>query len=967
MRNLNLRGACVAATFLYATLSAQTSDSLKSTTIDEVVVTAYGVKKERKALGYVYQDVSGATLSQAKEPNVTNALVGKVTGLQLIKSTGGPAASSKIVLRGFNSLAGDNQPLIVVDGVPMENFVGSKQNDFWNPGMDMGNGLSDINPEDIENIVVLKGGAASALYGARAGNGIIMITTKSGKGNRKGAGIVYSSTVSFSDMMASPDVQRSFSQGVSGLYGADSGVSWGAAITGQTVQNYKQEDEILKSHDNLSSFFKTGVTDTHTVSFQNNLGNDNNLYTSLSYLSDKNMIPETGYKRFNGTARFSSKFGENKRWFSDIKVQYINSDAKNRPVGGQNVGNYYSTLLTLPTTVNINNFRSGMDVLGAKQYWYVPNGDNPYWNVYNRLNEDSRNRFLLNANLKYSFTDWLNLDMRAGSDMYFTKYQQRVYTGGNLRNYYYTGQDRFFENNYIASLNARKDDLIGKWGGAVSVYGQIMTRDFYSNSVGLTLDIPNYFVASNNAGQHDVTDTFSEKQINSLFATAEINYDGYWFINGTIRNDWSSTMSKKNRSYLYPSISTSLVITDMLRKLGDQTFDSSFLTFAKIRASYATTGNDLDPYNLYNQYSIGHDPNGNLIANSRDVLYDDNVQNELLKTFEVGANFKFLRRIELDVNYYNTRATNQLINLPMNPLSGYKFKKINAGEIQNKGIEVIVNADFFKSDAFSWNSRINFSKNINNIVSLHPDASRITLGGYDTVGIYAYEGQRYGTIMGTTYQRVTNKDSQHFGKILLGADGLPMANTTPEILGDQTPRALVGFTNSFQYKNFSLSVQIDGRFGGKFFSGTQRALLASGLDPDTVIDGKRDNIVVDGVVANGSDYVANTVAVSPEVSWTAVTGRGGNLGINEAFVHDATNIRLRNVSLSYNFPKSLLPNSVLQSVRVSASVNNAFMIYSKLKGIDPEATYAVGTNAVGFENLSFPSSRSYVFNLTLGF
>ncbi|AQX12337.1 SusC/RagA family TonB-linked outer membrane protein [Elizabethkingia meningoseptica] len=947
----------------------QKKDSLKTSSIDEVVVTAYGIKKEKKALGYVYQDIKGSDVVEAREVNVTDAMVGKVSGLQLVKSSTGPSGSSKIILRGFNSLTNDNQPLIVVDGVPMSNFAGSKNNDFWNAEPDMGNGLSDLNSEDIENITVLKGGAASALYGSRAGNGVIMITTKKGKRN-KGAGITYSNTLSIETMFVYPQVQRDFSQGTDGKYVADSGLSWGEKITGQTVKNWEGKDETLRSYDNLNAFFKPGMTETNSITFQQAVGDNTSIYSSLSYLNSSAMIPNSKYNRLNFMSRVSTKFGENKKWSSDFKIQYMNTVGENRPTGGHDSG-YYGGVLGLPTTIDLGSFKEGMDVLGAKARWYVPNtGANPYWSVYNQLNKDARNRFMINASLKYEFTDWMNAEVKVGSDFYNTKTEGKTYSGGPRDNFYSTGQDRFMENNYIASLNFKKDNLVGKWSGAFSVFGQIMTSNFNSNRMSGKLDVPDYFSVKNflayNADR--VNEDISKKQINSVFATIDIDYDGFWFVNATARNDWSSTMIRSNMSYFYPSVSTSLVITDMFKKLWDNaTPFGKVITFAKIRGSYAVTGNSLDSRQLYNSYRIGHDPLGNINASPiSKTLYNSNVVSELLKTYEFGANFRFFNRVDLDVNYYNTHATRQLIDLPLNALSGYTSKKINAGDIQNKGIEVTLSADILRKQDFKWNMNVNFSKNTNKIIDIAEGVTAYPLIGFDNLAVTANPGQRYGVLFGTRYKRVQDINSPFYGKKILDANGLPLADEGQYVLGDQTPRALLGFTNRFSYKNLTLSFQIDGRFGGQFYSGTMNSLKANGLAQETVVNGARDKFVVDGVVADGTGYKQNTTAVTPQNYWFGISTKG-NLGINEENIYDATNVRLRNVQLTYSLPKSLFKDLPLQSAKVSFSVNNVWMIYSKVKGVDPEASYALSSNATGFEYLSFPTTRSYVFNLTLGF
>lgn len=590
--------------------------------------------------------------------------------------------------------------------------------------------------------------------------------------------------------------------------------------------------------------------------------------------------------------------------------------------------------------------------------------------IYNQLNKDARNRFMINASLKYEFTDWMNAEVKVGSDFYNTKTEGKTYSGGPRDNFYSTGQDKFMENNYIASLNFKKDNLFGKWSGAFSVFGQIMTSSFNSNRMSGKLDVPDYFSVKNflayNADR--VNEDISKKQINSVFATLDIDYDGFWFINATARNDWSSTMIRANRSYFYPSVSTSLVITDMFKKLwNNSTPFGKVITFAKIRGSYAITGNSLDSRQLYNAYRIGHDPLGNLNASPiSKTLYNPYVVSELLKTYEFGANFRFFNRVDLDVNYYNTHATRQLIDLPLNALSGYKDRKINAGDIQNKGIEVTLSADILRKQDFKWNMNVNFSKNTNKIIDIAEGVTAYPLIGFDNLAVTANPGQRYGVLYGTRYKRVQDVNSPFYGKKILDANGLPLADDGQYVLGDQTPRALLGFTNRFSYKNLSLSFQIDGRFGGQFYSGTMNTLKANGLAQETVVNGARDKFIVDGVVADGNGYKQNTTAVTPQNYWYGISTKG-NLGINEENIYDATNVRLRNVQLTYSLPKSLFKDLPLQSAKVSFSVNNVWMIYSKVKGVDPEASYAISSNATGFEYLSFPSTRSYVFNLTLGF
>lgn len=935
--------------------------------LEEVVVTAMGIKREKKSLGYAFQDVKSETLVNARENNLANALTGKVSGLQVIKGTNGPASSSKIVLRGFNSLTGDNQPLIVVDGVPMENFAGAKNNDFWNPSADMGNGLGDLNPEDIASMSVLKGGAASALYGSRAGNGVILITTKTGK-SQEGAGITYSATIGLENIFMKPKIQKIFSQGSNSKYDARSGVSWGEKISGQTVTDWNDKPLKLTTNDNLKNFFKTGVNTTHNLAFQQAINENTNIYTSATYLHDNSKTPGVKLDRLNLMSKVTSNFGPNKRWTTDVKVQYMNTTAKNRPVGGANAGNYYSTALTMPTTMDITQFKPGMDELGVKQTWYNPNGGlNPYWAAANKLNSDTRDRFLLNATVKYEFNDWLNADFRAGSDIYSTKYDNRTFRGSSLPNSYGTQSDNFYENNFIVSLNARKDNLFGKWSGSASVFGQIMKQDFKSLKASASeLEVPNLFTIQNAVGNPRIEEDYRKKQINSLFATAEMNYDNYWFINATVRNDWSSTLSKQNRSFFYPSISTSFVITDMINKTGGT--NPFWLNFAKVRASYAEAGNSLEPYQLMNTYAIEKDPNGNSVAKMNRILFDPNIKSELLKTFEAGFDMRLFERFNIDFSYYKSNAINQSLAIPLNHMSAYESEMINTGNIQNEGVEIVIAANILNNpEKLRWDLNINFSRNINKILELTDKVPNYRLGGYDNLNIYGEKNQRYGAIYGTKFARVEEKESPYYGQRILNTNGLPTSNRESYYLGNQSATALLGITNSFAYKNFGLSFLVDARFGGKFFSGTQHTLQSNGLATATVVNGERADFVVEGVIGNSKDgYTQNTKSVTHQQYWGQVTGIG-NLGISEQNIYNATNIRLRNIQLSYSIPKKVLGSSVVKNARVSVSANNVWMIKSYANGVDPESVYAIGTNAVGFEHQSFPTSRSYFFNISLGF
>ncbi|MBJ7879799.1 SusC/RagA family TonB-linked outer membrane protein [Gelidibacter salicanalis] len=938
--------------------------------LDEVVVTALGIKRERKSLGYSVQEVKGETLTDTREPNVVNALSGKIAGVQIIKGSNGPAGSSKIVLRGNSSLTGDNQPLIVVDGVPMDNFTGASNNDFFNPSSDLGNGLGDLNSEDIESLSVLKGASAAALYGSRAGNGVILITTKTGKG-KKGLGISYSSTTGFESIFMTPDLQNNFAQGSNGIYDPQSGTSWGPRMDGQSEIDYSGNSVVLKPYDNIGNFYNNGFSQTHAVSFQQQVGEGSSFYTSISNTSDKSNIPGAELERLNVLTRGVSKFGEDKKWTIDAKVQYANTIARNRPLAGSNIRNAYGTIAQLPRSIDIRDFSEGRDEFG-NHIWYQEDAStvNPYWAEKFNLNEDSRDRFLLNGSLKYEFTDWLRAEVNAGADLYTTNGESKQYAGSPLSNNgrYSLSKNTFIERNYSTLIVASKDNLFGKFGGSVTLGGNLMSQ----NSSGLNsnsgeLEVPDLFSLNNGQNSASVGQGFSEKKINSLYGLFQLNYDGYLFVDVTARNDWSSALSKANRSFFYPSVSGSLVISDMIRKTGGET--PSWFDFGKVRASYATVGNDLDAYQLYNSFGIGSDANGNTTAGTNNTLLNPDIKSELIKSLEFGFETRmFNNRVALDFTWYKSNATNQILDLALDPFSGFNGRKINAGDVQNTGIELGINADIIRSDDFNWNMSVNFSNNKNTIEALDQDVVQFGLGGFDNLSVIGVVGGTYGEIRGTKYVRVEDSNSPHFGKIVLDGDGLFVSDTDKFKLGDQQADALLGITNTFSYKNFTLGFLIDARIGGEIFSGTNLVLQESGNAAVTVINGQREDIVVDGVVSDGNGgFTPNTVAVSPQQYWEAITGRTGNLGINEANIYDATNVRLRNVSLNYNFPTKTLKNLPIQNLKLGISANNVWMISSHLNGIDPESVYSTGTNATGFESLSSPSTRSVFLNLVVNF
>ncbi|HET7115687.1 MAG TPA: SusC/RagA family TonB-linked outer membrane protein [Hanamia sp.] len=935
--------------------------------LQEVVVTALGIQRSKKSLGYSVQQVSGQTLTEAREPNMVNALTGKVSGLQVVRSGNGPGGSSQIILRGNNSLNGTpSQPLIVVDGVPMDNSTGrvgiGATNDFWNPSLDMGNGLSDINADDIASISVLKGPAAAALYGSLGGNGVILITTKTGK-KQPGLGVSVSSSVGIESIFTSPEMQNTYAQGSNNLYDSSSTLSWGPKINGQQVTDWNGKTVALQPYNNVDAFFKNGLVSNQNVSFQQQFSSTS-VYASYNRFDDKSIIPGAKLSRNNLTARAVTKFGHENHWTLDTKVQFINATANNRSLEGQN-GSIFATIFNLPRTLNILNFKNPLDPNGNMFWWQKGSGMNPYWSAKYNLNSDTRNRYLLYATLRHQFTSWLTAEATAGADMYTTNTESKQYAGSPGNNSYGIGKQTYQQTNYSGMITAKKDNLFGKFGGSVMVGGNLMEWENSAISISANpLRVPNLFSVGNSVGQPGVSQIYGRKKINSVYGQLSLSYDNYLFLDATLRNDWTSTLSPAHNSFSYPSVSLSYVFSEMMKNL------PSWFSYGKLRATYAEAGNDMDPYQLFNTYSIGTDPNGNTTASRNGTLFNDSVKNQLMKSYEGGLELRFFQdRLGLDVSVYKQNTFNQLIALPMDPLSGYSGFMINAGNVQNTGVEITANARILNNPkSLNWNMIVNYSHNNNTVPSIYPGIDKYQLGGFDVIQILAVAGQPYGEIYGTKVMRVTNAKDPNYGQPILAANGLPQATTDISRLGNQQADALVGWSNSFSYKGFGLAVQVDARLGGKMFSQTLDNMERNGTAAVTVSNGSRDSMLVKGVVLdpNTNAYVPNTTRISTQQYWGATAGRG-NTGITETNLYDATNIRIRNVQLSYNFPKKMLEKSFIQKAIVSVSCNNVWLITSHMHGLDPESSYATGTTSYGFENGSAPTTRTFYFNLSLGF
>ncbi|MDR2920780.1 MAG: TonB-dependent receptor [Tannerella sp.] len=937
-------------------------------TLDEVVVTALGVKRERKALGYAMQEVKGDQLTETRDANVANALAGKIAGVQINQSSTGVGGSTRILIRGNNSIAGNNQPLIVVDGVPIDNFS-SDTDDYWGNGaIDKGSGISDINPDDIESMSVLKGPAAAALYGSRAGNGVVMITTKKGTSG-KGVGITFNSNLTFENPMMTPDYQNVYGQGgeetVDGVtsvqFNNNKVGSWGPKMDGSTKEMaLGSYPYAARDNDLYKDFLRTGTSWTNSLELSK-ASEDITFRASVSRLDNQSVVPNSGLERTSINLRSTVKLAD---WLSaDMKINYINQQAKNRVALAADPNNIFYDYLTMPRSVGYSDWEPYRNTNwkredGKPAAWMIDHNtapNSPYWSTERNQNSDKRDRYIGFAAFDITFTDWLTLKLRSGIDNYTLIYDMTRATGnpywennGSYRVY----TERFKELNtdflFTAQKNWERFGIVGTVGGNV-----MYRSSSFSNEFSGELVIPDFYSISNGK-EHKSEHTKSRKQINSLYATVSLSWDNFLYLDITGRNDWSSTLPKDDNSYFYPSFGGSWIFTQMLNNMGN---DTGALSFGKIRASWAEVGNDTDPYMLRNYYTLNYDIKGGVFtATNKDWKANTNLKNERIQSWEVGMELKaFDNRVGLDLSYYKKNSKDQILKMSVPAATGYSYQMINAGNIENKGWEIALMATPLRdAKGFTWETLLNWSMNKNKIVELTEGVTRQVLSdgtSLQNIQIVAEVGGSYGDIYGRGYERDKN------GNKIIGDDGLPVATNDMIKLGNNQPDWMLGWSNTFTFKNISLGFLIDVNYGGNVYMGSIRTGTRFGNLAMT-LDGRETGIVVDGVTKSGA---VNTANVSAEQYWKGVSN------IAEEFVYDATSVRFRELSIGYTIPRRLLQKTPFTGIKASFVGRNLFMIYHKTKGFDPEAGFSNSSSVQGYEFASMPTMRSLGFNINVSF
>lgn len=973
--------------------------------LDEVVVTALGITREKKALGYAVQEVSGDNVSKTKESNFVNSLSGKISGVQITQSNtmGG---SANVLIRGYKSLMNNNQALFVVDGVPLDNSVTNSRNQVeGNGGYDYGNAAADINPDDIESMSVLKGAAATALYGSRAANGVIMITTKKGVA-RKGIGVSLSAGLTFSkiDKATLPKIQKEYGGGYGAYYEDPTGyffyadldgdgtedlivptsedASWGAkfdpnlmvfdwvSLEPTDTKHYLKKTPWVAGKHDLGDFFETGVKQNYNLALDG--GNDKGTFR-LSYtnLTEKGILPNSELKK--NSINFAGSYKLSNRLSADANVTYINDNNKGRYGTGYDPGNPMQSLGQW--------FQSNVDIYDLRDYWITPDRrqrtwnyayyddleipifhNNIYWTRYMNYQNDGRDRVFGYAMVHYILTPWLTLEGRASIDTYSEYQEERVAVYSNQTSSYNKYLRNFSETNY--DLMAKFNKTFGDFSvnGLVGATSRRTTaKSTYGTTVGGLL-VPEFYDLMNSSASIQSTETERLSGVNSLYASASLGYRNLVYVDLTGRNDVSSTLPKKNNSYFYPSVSTSFIISELAGLKGSKVF-----SFIKLRLNYAEVGNDAPVYSLNSTYVQDANWGTRGVFRNNPILLNPDLKPERTKSMEAGLETKFFdNRFGFDLSLYKTNSIDQIMPVNITVASGYDQRYVNSGEIENKGIELALNATIIRSKDFTWDMQVNWFRNKNTVLSLYEGVDNILLNSVWDVSTNIVKGMSYGQLRGYDFV-YTN------GKRTVGPDGFYLFGDAPDaILGSVLPKWNAGITTVFNYKGFVLSGLVDISQGGSLYSVDMKYGLATGLFAETAGLNAKGNPIRDPVEDGGGMIYSDAVYAdgSPNTTyiWAGDWDSGWNYGLlpTKYSVYDASYVKLREVSFGYSLPTKILAKSPLSKVTISLVGRNLWLIHKNMPYYDPELSLSAG-NIQGIADGAYPSTRTFGFNVTVGF
>ncbi len=969
-----------------STLDLTMKSDVKS--LAEVVVTAFGVEKEVKSLGYGVQEIKGQSLTEARSSNVVNALSGKVAGLR-VSSNGGPGSGSTIQIRGAASVSGNNQPLIVIDGVPIQQSFDKTY----------GSGISEVNPDNIKEMSVLKGPNAAALYGSRAANGVILITTKNGAGT-KGIGVEINSNVTFERPWIKPKFQNIYGGGhgyrtwyndgwsgaitdpleieqyraaygpnapLTGTEGTDE--SWGGPMDGRLVRHWwtgKDVAPLTPNPNGWEDFWQTGQSITNSVALSG--GNDKGSFRlSLGRLDQKGLVYFNDFYRNN--FKLNSAYNFTSNFSATISAEYIKSGGNRSYSSGQEFiwshrQNDWAKLRNWRdyTGVHIQRAVAGKPADTDPPNWQHTFFTNPFFSSEMLPNNNEKDRLVGNIALNYKILPSLSLMVRSGTDVWTdTRISvnnfERVRNGNRTPGAFTEEVLRRQETNHDAILTFNKA-LSTDFTTNIQVGGISRTNYYKRNylSVG-ELVVDGLYNASNaNPSRNTAESRIEKSQVNSVFGSFELGYKNALFLNATARNDWSSTLPSNNRSYFYPSVSASAVITDLLN------VQSNMISFGKVRASWAQVGNDALPYQLLQTFRAGTS-----WAGSTPEFYENTqIANSTLKPeittgTELGLDVRFLRgRVGLDLTYYNQVSRDQILAVEISKASGYNSRFLNAGKITNKGLEVVLTGTPVKTGSgFNWETTVNFSRNRNKVLELAEGLTTYTLTTRQGLITEARVGQPYGSFYGVGFEHAPD------GQIIYGANGYPVVSSTPRILGNIQPKWTGGWLNSLSFRGFSVSALVDVKWGGDFFDEGTGTARWTGQYEETAL-GREEGVIGKGVynagTAENPNYVPNTVIVPAK----NLIGYNNPRSYHEASIYDGSYVKLREATIGYQIPTAFLNRIKLRSAKISLVGRNLLMLFKNTTHVDPEVD-RFGGNQQGFAYGELPSSRSIGANLSLSF
>ena len=995
-------------------ITAQMNIKLESDSqsLDEVVVTAMGISREKKSLGYAIQEVGSEELTKAGQISVTGALSGKVAGVQINQFGGSVGASSRISVRGNSSLSNDQQPLIVLDGVPISNDTQRSGDNTYN-GVDYGSGLNDINPEDIESMTVLKGGSA-ALYGMRAGNGVILITTKSGKkGN--GVKVSYDGNFTIDRISTVPKLQNSYGQGNNGdewhwqhnrpdltyqeyaeQYGfkwvdGSSGIndfydeSWGPRLdVGLNLVQYDSNGEKapwVSRPNNIKDFFQTGYSMNHTISLTAN-SEKSNTRASVSYRDQKGTVPNTDQKRYS--AQLNSFFKFNNYISYDLSANYTRTQSDNLIAQGYGGNNPINSLFAWSgRQINMKTLKENWDQKDANgnftyYNWNTNYHMNPYFNVYENTNSYQRDRIFGKTSLYYQPFEFLKFEGRAGVDYYNSNSMEKHYidrsdwTNGGFTRINTSNTELNLD--FIASFNKTFGDFnITAMAGAN--YRDVSWEDSRIGATALT--IPGVYTITNKDGAAYNYMDHSHRRSNSVYGNASIGWKNQLYLDLSARNDWDSTIKD---AFFYPSASASWIVTESLPALKG---DGSALSFWKLRAGWAEIGSATSPYRNRAYYYAETDAFNGVAQIYKSTTYPNpDLKPESIKTWEIGSEFGFLHdRLHVDLAYYHKTTTDQILNVTIPYSSGYRSLLINAGKIENKGVELQVRGDILESkNGLNWSSTLNFSKDRSKVIELYPGLTKYGMGWTWGIATQAIEGEKWGELVGTGFDRVDEEDvknglatADQIGAVKVNSNGL-LKSKSAQRIGNVTPDFMMNWRHDFNIKNWGFGFLLDLRVGGDIWSQTMSHSYSAGVANVTAENGIRERDIVGGV-----DVLQNERVVMQDESgkWVTNTIKTDayswfKTDVSEYYVFDGSFLKLREAYVSYTFPKDLIAKTrYISNASVSLIGTNLWLMWvhsSNKMRLDPE-TGGVSSDSrgVGFEQGAVPSSRSFGLKLNLTF